>query len=111
VIAIVFAAFLTWDVLRKDKGTPAMKKIADYIFVGAMAFMRRQYTTIGILAVVAAVLIAILLGFLSQTDINSDGETSAPSARPCPASSECISRCRPTSGQPRQPLKGASETQ
>ena len=73
VIAIVFAAFLAWDVLRKDKGTPEMKKIADHIFVGAMAFMRRQYTTIGILAVGAAVLIAILLGFLSQTDVNGDG--------------------------------------
>jgi K(+)-stimulated pyrophosphate-energized sodium pump len=51
-----------------------MKDIADRIFEGAMAFMRRQYITIGILSVVAAVLIAILLGFLSQTDINSDGD-------------------------------------
>ena len=73
VIAIVFAAFLVWDVLRRDKGTPEMQDIAARIFEGAMAFMRRQYTTIGVLAVVAAVLIAILLGLLSQTDINDDG--------------------------------------
>ena len=77
VIAIVFAAFLAWDVLRRDKGTPEMKDIADRIFEGAMAFMRRQYTTIGILAVVTAVGIAILLGFLAQTDINDDGAITA----------------------------------
>jgi K(+)-stimulated pyrophosphate-energized sodium pump len=73
VIAIAFAGFLIWDVLRRDKGTPQMKDIADRIFEGAMAFMRRQYTTISLLAIAAAVLIAILLGFLAQTDINGDG--------------------------------------
>jgi len=73
IIAIAFAAYLIWDVLRRDKGTPAMQDIAGRVFEGAMAFMRRQYTTIGVLAVAAAVLIAILLVFLSSTDINGDG--------------------------------------
>ena len=73
IIAIVFAAYLTWDVLRKDTGTPEMRDIGDRIFEGALAFLRRQYTTIAILSLVAAVLIAILLSFLASTDVDGDG--------------------------------------
>ncbi|MBI4307578.1 MAG: sodium-translocating pyrophosphatase [Chloroflexi bacterium] len=65
-LAVAFAIFLAWDVLRRDKGTPDMQRIGGMIFEGAMAFLRRQYQTIGILAVVTAVIIGALLGFLSQ---------------------------------------------
>ncbi|MBI2935360.1 MAG: sodium-translocating pyrophosphatase, partial [Chloroflexi bacterium] len=71
--AVLFAIYLIVDVLRRDQGTPAMKDIADRIVEGAMAFLRRQYLTISMLALAAAVLIGLLLAFLSKTDVNGDG--------------------------------------
>ena len=53
ILAVVFALWLARDVLGRDTGTPAMQEVAGTIFEGAMAFLRRQYQTIGILAVVA----------------------------------------------------------
>ena len=64
--AILFAVFLAISVLRKDTGTPAMQKVADAIFQGAQAFLSRQYRTIAILAVFAAVLVGGVLYLLSQ---------------------------------------------
>src|SRR5258706_4864286 len=68
VLAIVFAAFLAGQVLANDPGTAEMRKVSDAIFTGAQAFLRRQYRTIAVLAVVAAVVIAALLGFLTSSD-------------------------------------------
>lgn len=65
-LTVLFAAYLASYVLRKDTGTPAMQKVADAIFKGAMAFLNRQYRTIAILAVFAAILVAIVLGLLGQ---------------------------------------------
>ena len=69
IAAIMFAAFLAWDVLRRDTGTPAMKQVADMIYEGAMAFLHRQYSTIMSLAVVAAIGMGLLLGFLENWDL------------------------------------------
>jgi len=60
-----FAGYLARYVLRKDTGTPAMQKVADAIFKGAMAFLNRQYRTIAILAVFASITVAGLLYFIS----------------------------------------------
>ncbi len=67
-LAVLFAAYLANYVLRKDTGTPAMQKVADAIFKGAMAFLNRQYRTIAILSIFAAVIVAAVLYFLSQGD-------------------------------------------
>ncbi|MBU2009436.1 MAG: sodium-translocating pyrophosphatase [Chloroflexi bacterium] len=67
VLAVLFALFLARDVLRRDPGTPKMQEIGGMIFEGAMAFLKRQYTTIGILALVTAVVIGGLLGLLAST--------------------------------------------
>src|SRR5688500_3391668 len=60
IIAVLFAIYLARDVLSRDTGTAAMQDVAGTIFEGAVAFIRRQYTTIGILAVVGAVVIGIV---------------------------------------------------
>jgi K(+)-stimulated pyrophosphate-energized sodium pump len=60
-LAVGFAAYLANYVLRKDTGTPAMQKVADAIFKGAMAFLNVQYRTIAALAVVAAFVVALVL--------------------------------------------------
>ena len=68
VVAIVFAVYLARWVLANDTGTPEMRKVSDAIFTGAQAFLRRQYRTIAMLAVVAAVVIGVLLGFLRHSN-------------------------------------------
>jgi K(+)-stimulated pyrophosphate-energized sodium pump len=67
VAAILFALYLARDVLSRDTGTPAMEDVAGTIFEGAVAFIRRQYTTIGVLALVGAVVIfAIISAFETE---------------------------------------------
>ncbi len=61
-LAVLFAAYLAWDVLRRDTGTPQMREIADMIYEGAMAFVNRQYRTIAMLAIVTAVVIGVVIG-------------------------------------------------
>jgi K(+)-stimulated pyrophosphate-energized sodium pump len=63
---VIFALWLAWDVLRRDTGTDAMRDVASMIFEGAMAFLKRQYQTIAALAVVTGVLIAIIVGSVSE---------------------------------------------
>src|SRR4051812_29749559 len=66
ILAVAFAFWLAWDVLRRDTGTPAMQDVAGLIFEGAMAFLRRQYLTIAVLAVAASVVIAVVVGAVSE---------------------------------------------
>jgi K(+)-stimulated pyrophosphate-energized sodium pump len=66
IIAILFAAWLARDVLSQDRGTKAMQEVASLIFEGAMAFLNRQYRTIAVFAVVAAVIIGVLIGGLAN---------------------------------------------
>ena len=65
-LSVGFAVLLAVYVLRKDTGTPAMRKVADAIFKGAMAFLNRQYRTIAILAIFAAIIVAVVLALLGQ---------------------------------------------
>jgi len=69
IIAILFAIYLARDVLSRDTGTPEMEAVAGTIYEGAVAFIRRQYTTIAILAVVAAVLIGILITLIETPSV------------------------------------------
>src|SRR4051794_34009245 len=63
-IAVGFAAYLAYDVLRRDVGNAAMQEVAGAIYEGAMAFLNRQYRTIWMIAIVAAIAIGVLLGAL-----------------------------------------------
>src|SRR5436305_8292480 len=64
--AVAFAAWLARDVLSQDRGTKAMQEVAGLIFEGAMAFLKRQYRTISVFAIVAAVIIGVLIGSLAN---------------------------------------------
>ncbi len=66
ILGVVFALWLAWDVLRRDQGTPAMREVAGMILEGANAFMRRQYTTIAMLAFVVAVVVGFLVGYFDE---------------------------------------------
>src|SRR5687767_12797391 len=69
IIAVLFAIYLARDVLSRDTGTKEMEDVAGTIFEGAVAFIRRQYTTIGILAIVGAVVIAAVITIFETADV------------------------------------------
>jgi K(+)-stimulated pyrophosphate-energized sodium pump len=69
IAAIAFAMYLAWDVLRADTGTVAMQDIAGTIFEGAVAFIRRQYQTIGLLAIGGTVIIGLVITLVEGQDI------------------------------------------
>jgi K(+)-stimulated pyrophosphate-energized sodium pump len=61
-LSVVYAIWATQSVLNADAGTARMQEIAAAVREGAQAYLRRQYTTIGIVGVVIFVLLAIFLG-------------------------------------------------
>ena len=70
IVTILFALYLAWDVLRRDTGNDAMRAVGNAIFEGAMAFLKRQYRTILLLALVTSVLIGLLIGWVeNDTDL------------------------------------------
>ncbi len=69
VAAILFALYLARDVLSRDKGPKAMQDVGDMIFEGAVAFIRRQYTTIGGLALVGAVVIFLVITLFETREV------------------------------------------
>ncbi|HEY0443524.1 MAG TPA: sodium/proton-translocating pyrophosphatase, partial [Candidatus Limnocylindrales bacterium] len=67
--AILFAIYLARDVLGRDKGPQAMQDVGDMIREGADAFIRRQYTTIAILALVGAVVIGLVIAIFETQQV------------------------------------------
>jgi K(+)-stimulated pyrophosphate-energized sodium pump len=61
VVGLAFAGYLTWYVFRKDLGTPEMQEIGDAIRQGAMAYMKRQYTTIIVISLLLGALIGVFI--------------------------------------------------
>ena len=63
VIAILYGVYLIFWILRKPAGNDRMREIAAAIQEGAMAYMRRQYSTVAIVAIVLAVIIGFALSW------------------------------------------------
>ena len=61
-LSIVYGLWAINDVMKRDAGSQRMQEIAAAIPEGAKAYLRRQYTTIGIVGVVLFVILAYLLG-------------------------------------------------
>src|SRR5271156_4131987 len=59
VLALVAALMLARAVIASDTGTPEMQAISNAIREGAEAFLRRQYRTIGAIALVLAVVVFV----------------------------------------------------
>jgi K(+)-stimulated pyrophosphate-energized sodium pump len=58
-LGLIAAFFFARSVLGSDSGTPEMQRISDAIRQGAEAFMKRQYSTIAMIAVALAVVLYI----------------------------------------------------
>jgi K(+)-stimulated pyrophosphate-energized sodium pump len=78
IAAVLFALYLARDVLSRDTGTEAMQDVAGTIFEGAVAFIRRQYTTIFALAIVGAVVILVVISIVETPDVADVPTLSAP---------------------------------
>ena len=64
IVAIIFAILMARSVLKRSPGTAKMEEIGGMIFEGAWAFLKRQYSTIGWLAIIVAVVVGVLVGVL-----------------------------------------------
>ncbi len=60
-LALGFAGFLAWTVIRRDEGTPRMREIAQAVKEGAAAYLKRQYTIVAIFFAVVFVILNILV--------------------------------------------------
>jgi K(+)-stimulated pyrophosphate-energized sodium pump len=63
VVAILYGLYLISWVMRRSPGNARMQEIAMAIQEGAMAFLKRQYTTVAIVAIVLFIVIWLGLGW------------------------------------------------
>ena len=63
IFGLVVALLLFALVMKYDGGTDEVKKIGDQIHLGAMVFMRREYSYLALFVSVLIVLSYIFLGF------------------------------------------------
>ena len=64
-LAVAYGLYLAYKINALPKGSPDMNAISDAIAEGAQAFLKREYTTIGVIAIVIAVVLYGTLGTLS----------------------------------------------
>ncbi len=64
IAAILFAIYLARDVLSRDRGTQEMQDVGKTIQEGANAFIRRQYSTIALLAVIGTLVVAAVIAIV-----------------------------------------------
>ncbi len=61
-LSIAYGLWAISDVMKRDAGSQRMQEIAGAVAEGAKAYLRRQYTTIGIVGMVLFAIIAYFLG-------------------------------------------------
>jgi len=61
-VAVLYGLYLTWWLLQQPAGNERMREIAGAVQEGAAAYLRKQYTTIAVVAIVPF----LLLGFYDK---------------------------------------------
>jgi K(+)-stimulated pyrophosphate-energized sodium pump len=70
IAAVIFAIWLARDVLSRDRGPQAMQEVSGTILEGANAFVRRQYSTIGLLAVIGTFVVTAVIAIVETQDVS-----------------------------------------
>lgn len=60
IVALGFAAYLAFSILKKDQGNDRMKEIAHAVKVGARAYLKRQYLGVSLFFAVVFVILLIM---------------------------------------------------
>jgi len=63
VVALLFAFYKASGVSKADPGTERMQEIASYIHEGAMAFLAREYKSVGIFAIVMFFILGLAINW------------------------------------------------
>src|SRR5215468_11770150 len=58
-IAVAYGLYLTWWLLKQPEGNERMKEIASAVQEGAAAYLKKQYTTIAMVAIVPFIAIGV----------------------------------------------------
>jgi len=60
IAALAFALYQAISVLKKDPGTEAMKEISRAVQEGAMAYLKQQYSVVGLVFIIVFILLGVL---------------------------------------------------
>ena len=60
-IALLFAYIFYRGMKKQDPGEPDMVRIAGYVKVGAMAYLKQQYKVVGIVFVILVILLSLMV--------------------------------------------------
>jgi K(+)-stimulated pyrophosphate-energized sodium pump len=63
-LSIVYGIWATRSVMSADAGSEKMQEISAAVAEGAQAYLKRQYTTIGMVGIVIFIILGIFLGWL-----------------------------------------------
>jgi len=58
--AILYAFYLSVKLRSKKRGTPKAKKISDYIYKGALTYLKKQYSILSVFVIITAVILFML---------------------------------------------------
>lgn len=106
VIALLFALFTGKRVLRFEEGTPLMSKISRSIREGANAYLRRQYTVVGIFFACMIVVLCIMAACHLLTWFVPFAFLTGGFSPVSAASWACASRPSPTAAPPTPAARG-----
>jgi len=69
VVGLLFMAVKRSWVLKQDAGDGKMKEISDYIYEGALAFLKAEYKLLTIFVIIASIALAVIAYIVPTTDM------------------------------------------
>jgi K(+)-stimulated pyrophosphate-energized sodium pump len=70
IVGLLFAAYSFRSMMKEDTGTDLMRKIASAIHLGAMVYLKRQYTYIAVFVILFAIVLVLAPGIHPLTAVS-----------------------------------------